>query len=57
MLQETGPGRYSVETLKKNLTLVLESLENQTDLFVDLLCSYPSRLKAVRDANGQHTDY
>jgi len=57
MSQETGPDRYSVETLKKNLTLVLESLENQTDLLVDLLCSYPSRLKAVRDANGQHTDY
>ena len=57
MLQETGKGRYSVETLKKNLITVLESLENRTELFEDLLCSYPSRLAAVRRANGKHTDY
>jgi transposase len=57
MIQEHGPGRYSVETLKKNLIEVLESLEDKTELFENLLCSYPSRLKAVRDARGQHTDY
>ena len=49
--------RYSVETLKKNLTEVLESLEDKTDLFEDLLCSYPARLKAVREARGQHTHF
>ena len=57
MLQETGPGQYSVETRKNNLTLVLESLENKTELFEDLLCSYPSRLKALHDANGHHIEY
>lgn len=57
MLEERGPGRYSVETLKRNLEIVLESLENRTELFEDLLCSYPSRLDAVRTAHGQHTPY
>jgi len=57
MLVEVGKGRYSVETLKKNLILVLESLENRIELFEDLLCSYPSRLKAVCDSMGQHTIY
>jgi len=57
VVSESGPGRYSVETLRKNLTEVLESLEDETELFENLLCSYPARLKAVRDARGQHTDY
>ena len=57
MLKEVGKGRYSVETLKKNLILVLESLENRAELFEDLLCSYPYRLKAVHDAKGKHTVY
>ena len=57
MLVERGPGRYSIKTLRKNLLDVLESLENCTELFEDLLCSYPSRLEAVRRANGQHTGY
>jgi len=57
MLDERGPGRYSVETLKKNLEAVLEDLENRTELFEDLLCSYPSRFDAVRKAHGQHTGY
>ena len=42
---------------EKNLIEVLESLEDKTDLFEDLLCSYPARLKAVREATGQHTDF
>ena len=57
MLQEQGQNRYSVETLRRNLENVLRSLENRTELFEDLLCSYPSRLNAVRRANGGHTDY
>ena len=57
MLEEMGTGRYWVETLRKNLVIVLESLKNQTELFENLLCSYPSRLEAVRKARGQHTDY
>ena len=57
MIGERGPNRYSIETLRKNLVIVLESLENGSELFEELLCSYPSRLNAVRGANGQHTDY
>ena len=57
MLEEKGPGRYSIETLRRNLEIVLLSLENRNELFEDLLCSYPSRLKAVREAHGRHTDF
>lgn len=57
MIQERGPGRYSAETLRRNLIEVLESLEDRTELFEALLCSYPARLKAVRDARGQHTNF
>lgn len=57
MLQEQGPGRYSTEVLRKNLEIVLESLENDTDLFENLLCSYPLRFKEVLKANGGHTGY
>ena len=57
MIQEEGLGRYSVETLTKNLIEVLESLETRTEVFEDLLCSYPARLKAVREAGGQHTNF
>jgi hypothetical protein len=55
MLKKTGKDGSSYETFRKNLILVLESLEHRTELFENLLCSYPSRFKAVRDA--QHTGY
>ena len=57
MIQEEGCNRYSIETLKKNLITVLESLENRTELFESLLCSYPAGLKAIRDVGGQHTNF
>jgi len=57
MIQEEGLNRYSIETLKKNLIAVLKSLENRTELFENLLCSYPARLKAIRDVGGQHTNF
>ena len=57
MLQEKGPGRYSTEILRQNLKTVLESLENDTDLFESLLCSYSLRFKEVLKANGGHTGY
>ena len=57
MLAEVGTGRYSYETLHQNVENVLINLENRQDLFVDLLCSYPDRLKAVSRAGGRHTDY
>jgi hypothetical protein len=36
---------------------VLSSMEEDTKLFEILLCSYSSRLHAVNNANGHHTDY
>ena len=35
---------------------VLASMEEDTELFETLLCSYPSRFRAVKNANGRHTD-
>ena len=57
MHNESGPGRYSEETLLKNLTTVLSELEYDTDLFESLLCSMPERLRQVREAEGGHTEY
>ncbi len=33
------------------------SCNDERYLFETLLCSYPSRLRAVKNANGRHTDY
>ena len=57
MLSESAGNPYSQETLKKHLTEVLTDMESNVELFETLLCSYPSRLRAVRKANGRHTDY
>ncbi|CAF4651315.1 unnamed protein product [Rotaria sp. Silwood1] len=57
MLSETGHNRYSEDTLKKHIADVLTDMEENTELFEALLCSYPSRLRAVKSANGRHTDY
>lgn len=52
MLQESGPGCYSTETLRQNFGNVLENVENDTDVFERLLCSYPDRFKAILKSNG-----
>ncbi|CAF3799088.1 unnamed protein product [Rotaria sp. Silwood1] len=57
MLSEPGHSRYLEETLKMHISDVLKNMETDTDLFETLLCSYPSRLRAVKNANGRHTDY
>jgi hypothetical protein len=57
MLSETERSRYLEETLKMHVSDVLTNMETDTDLFETLLCSYPSRLRAVKSANGRHTDY
>ena len=57
MLSGTGEDRYKEETLKTHLSCVLTNMESNTELFETLLCSYPSRLRAVKNANGRHTDY
>ncbi len=57
MLSESGYNRYHKDTLKMHIANVLTSMEEDTELFETLLCSYSSRLRAVNNANGRHTDY
>lgn len=57
MLSETKHSRYLEETLKMHISDVLTDMETNTDLFETLLCSYPSQLRAVKNAKGRHTDY
>ncbi|CAF3008726.1 unnamed protein product [Rotaria sp. Silwood2] len=57
MLSEPRRSRYLEETLKMHISDVLKNMEINTDLFETLLCSYPSRLHTVKNANGRHTDY
>jgi hypothetical protein len=57
MLSETGHNRYSKDTLERHIVDVLTDMEENTELFESLLCSYPSRIRAVKSANGRHTDY
>ena len=57
MLSETRDYRYLEETLKMHISDVLTDIETDIDLFETLLCSYPCRLRAVKNAIGRHTDY
>ena len=54
---EKGTGRYSKDTLRKNLNIVLSQLEFDQNLFQELLCSMPERFQQVRRASGGETDY
>lgn len=57
MLSETRDSRYLEEAFKMHISDVLTNTETDIDLFETLLCSYPPRLCAVKNANGRHTDY
>jgi hypothetical protein len=57
MLSETENSRYQEETLKRHLSYVLTNMESNTELTETLLCFSPSRLRALKNANGRHTDY
>ena len=57
MVHERGQGRYSRETLVRNIREVLIEMEFSTDLFEKLLLAYPRRIEAVREANGGHTKH
>ncbi|CAF1280784.1 unnamed protein product [Adineta ricciae] len=57
MLSETGHNRYSKDTLERHIVDVLTDVEENTELFESLLCSYPSRTRALKSANDRHTDY
>ena len=47
----------SGEALEEVLHQVLSEMEYDTELFVSLLSSYPSRLTSVREANGGQTKF
>ena len=51
------PGIPSFDLLEREVITVLTAMEYETSLFVRLLESYPSRLRAVVAANGGHTKY
>ncbi|CAF1605415.1 unnamed protein product, partial [Rotaria magnacalcarata] len=46
MLTETEYNRYHEDTLKMHIENVLTSMEEDTELFETLLCSYPCRRHA-----------
>ena len=57
MLLEPRHARYLEETLKMHISDVLKNMETDIGLFETLLCLYPSRLRAVGNANGRYTDF
>ena len=57
MANEDCQNRYNYDILKSNLENTLEDLENDTDLFIDLLCSVRNRFDALKAARGGHTSF
>ncbi len=57
MLLETGYNRYVNDILRMQISNVLMDMEIDSELYETLLCSYLSRLRGVKNANGRHTDY
>ena len=49
--------RYNYDALKTNLENTLQDLEDNTDLFSDLLCSMRKRFDALKAADGSHTKF
>ncbi|CAF3836053.1 unnamed protein product [Rotaria sordida] len=57
MSSEDHQNRYNYDILKTNVENILKDLENDTDLFIDLLCSMRKRLDALKAAGGGHTNF
>jgi hypothetical protein len=57
MLSEDRQNRYNYDILKTNVENILKDLENDTDLFIDLLCSMRKRFDALKAAGGGHTNF
>jgi len=57
MAAEDREDRYNYDILKTNLEIVLQDLEDDIDLFVDLLCSMRKRFDALKAARGGHTNF
>ncbi|CAF4570073.1 unnamed protein product, partial [Rotaria sp. Silwood2] len=52
MASEDRQNRYNYDILKTNVENTLKDLENDTDLFIDLLCSMNKRFDALKAAEG-----
>ncbi len=57
MASEDRKDRYNYDILKTNVENTLKDLENDTDLFIDLLCSMRKRFDALKAAGGGHTNF
>ncbi len=57
MLSEIEHVRYWEEILKKHISDVLTNMNTNIELFEILPCSYPSHLRAVKNADGRHPNY
>ena len=57
MANEDRRDRYNYHALKTNLENTLQDLEDDTDLFSDLLCSMRKRFDALKAADGDHTRF
>ncbi|CAF0805619.1 unnamed protein product [Rotaria sordida] len=57
MANEDRRNRYNYDVLKINLESTLEDFEDDTDLFVDLLCSMKKRFDALKAIEGSHTNF
>jgi hypothetical protein len=54
---EDRKDRYNYDILKINVENTLKNLDNDTDLFIDLLCSRRKRFDALKAAGGGHTNF
>jgi hypothetical protein len=57
MTSEDRRDRYNYDVLKTNLENTLKDLEDDTDLFIDLLCSMRKRFDALEAVRGGHTRF
>ncbi|CAF5131685.1 unnamed protein product, partial [Rotaria sp. Silwood1] len=57
MASEDRQNRHSYDVLKTNIEKTLRDIEDDTDLFIDLLCSMRKRFDALEAAGGSHTNF
>ncbi|CAF3018773.1 unnamed protein product, partial [Rotaria sp. Silwood2] len=57
MASEDRQNRYNYDILETNVENTLKDLENDTDLFIDLLCSMKKRFDALKAAEGGYTKF
>ena len=57
MASEDRQNRYNHDILKTNLENTLKDLENDTDLFIDLLYATRKRFDVLKAAVGGHTNF